>query len=135
MTQEAQREFRRRARKLWKLNIIVFDSHIEVLMENATGIVAMGGYNTFCEILSFDKRAILVPRETPRLEQRIRADYASEHGLVSMLLYEDLENTSLMVDSLLKLPQQPLPSSRGAQLLLNGLENINQRVLTILDKH
>ena len=135
MTQEAQREFRRRARKLRKLDIIVFDNHIEVLMENATGIVAMGGYNTFCEILSFDKRAILVPRETPRLEQRIRADYASDHGLVSMLLYEDQENTSLMVDSLLKLPQQPLPSSRGAQLLLNGLENVNQRVLTILDSH
>jgi predicted glycosyltransferase len=22
----------------------------------------MGGYNTFCEILSFDKRALIVPR-------------------------------------------------------------------------
>ena len=33
----------------------------------------MGGYNTFCEILSFDKRALIVPRTVPRLEQYIRA--------------------------------------------------------------
>ena len=36
--------------------------------------MAMGGYNTFCEILSLDKPALIVPRKTPRLEQSIRAD-------------------------------------------------------------
>ena len=34
--------------------------------ERAGGVVAMGGYNTFCEILSFDKRAIIVPRTLTR---------------------------------------------------------------------
>ena len=38
-------------------------------MARAIGVVAMGGYNTFCEILSFDKRAIIVPRTAPRMEQ------------------------------------------------------------------
>ena len=33
----------------------------------------MGGYNTYCEILSFDKPALIVPRMRPRLEQLIRA--------------------------------------------------------------
>ncbi len=42
-------------------------------MARAIGVVAMGGYNTFCEILSFDKRAIIVPRTAPRMEQYIRA--------------------------------------------------------------
>ena len=42
-------------------------------MKKADAIVAMGGYNTFCEILSFDKRALIVPRTRPRLEQYIRA--------------------------------------------------------------
>ncbi len=32
------------------------------LMQNALGVVAMGGYNTFCEILSFDCRAVIAPR-------------------------------------------------------------------------
>ena len=45
----------------------------------------MGGYNTFCEILSFDKRALIVPRTRPRLEQYIRAVEAERLGLVSML--------------------------------------------------
>ena len=49
------------------------------------GVVAMGGYNTFCEILSFDKRALIVPRTAPRLEQFIRARRAAELGLLTML--------------------------------------------------
>src|SRR5260370_768723 len=55
-------------------------------MERAAGVVAMGGYNTFCEILSFDKRALIVPRTTPRLEQYIRASRAAERALVPMLV-------------------------------------------------
>ena len=54
-------------------------------MARAAGVVAMGGYNTFCEILSFDKRALIVPRTAPRLEQFIRAKRAAELGLVAML--------------------------------------------------
>ena len=46
-------------------------------MERAAGVVAMGGYNTFCEILSFDKKALIVPRTRPRLEQFIRAARAA----------------------------------------------------------
>ena len=38
----------------------------------------MGGYNTFCEVLSFDKPAVIVPRTAPRLEQYIRACRAEE---------------------------------------------------------
>ncbi len=34
-------------------------------MQKASAIVAMGGYNTFCEILSMDKARLIVPRKTP----------------------------------------------------------------------
>ena len=54
-------------------------------MARAAGVVAMGGYNTFCEILSFDKPALIMPRTAPRLEQFIRAERAAELGLVAML--------------------------------------------------
>ena len=54
-------------------------------MARAAGVVAMGGYNTFCEILSFDKRALIVPRTAPRLEQFIRTQRAAELGLLTML--------------------------------------------------
>ncbi len=58
-------------------------------MRKAAGVVAMGGYNTFCEILSFDRRAILVPRTEPRREQAIRALAAERLGLVRVLMESD----------------------------------------------
>jgi len=64
---------------------LTFDTRLENLMARAAGVVAMGGYNTFCEILSFDKPALIVPRTTPRLEQFIRAQRAAELGLAAML--------------------------------------------------
>jgi hypothetical protein len=61
------------ARKLLpRIAVVTFDAHVELLMEKAVGVVAMAGYNTFCEILSLDKRAILVPRTKPREEQLLR---------------------------------------------------------------
>ena len=66
-----------------RVEAITFDTHLEELMDRAVGVVAMGGYNTFCEILSFDKRAIIVPRTAPRLEQYIRASRAQDLGLVA----------------------------------------------------
>ena len=58
---------------------VTFDAHVELLMERAVGVVAMAGYNTFCEILSLDKRAILVPRVLSRArEQVMRAQRAAD---------------------------------------------------------
>ena len=75
MPPERQAEFMRRVADLKRVEAITFDTHLEVLLANATGVVAMGGYNTFCEILSLDKRALVVPRTAPRLEQYIRASH------------------------------------------------------------
>ena len=133
MHKEAQREFQKRIRKIPKLKVKTFDTSLEVLIANAQGVVAMGGYNTFCEILSFDKKAVIVPREVPRLEQRIRAEFATRKNLVTMLDINDLNNTQVMVQALINLPKQPLPSEFDSESLLNGLENLNQRVAELLD--
>ena len=61
-----------------KLESIGFEPRLELLMNRAHCVVAMGGYNTFCEILSFDKPALIVPRVKPRLEQAIRAERADQ---------------------------------------------------------
>ena len=82
MQSERQTEFLARAAKLKNVEAITFDAQMEALMARAIGVVAMGGYNTFCEILSFDKRALIVPRTAPRMEQYIRAARAQELGLV-----------------------------------------------------
>ncbi len=51
----------------------------------ADRIVSMGGYNTICEILAFQKRALIVPRVRPRQEQLIRCDRLCALGLIDML--------------------------------------------------
>ena len=65
MQPETRARFAKRASRLERGDTITFDPHLESLMTHAAGVVAMGGYNTFCEILSFDKRALIVPREKP----------------------------------------------------------------------
>ena len=134
MPNDAQREFQNRIRKISNLKVKTFDSYLEVLIANAQGIVAMGGYNTFCEIISFDKKAVLVPREVPRLEQRIRADFAVKNKLVKMLDIKELDDTQMMVKALINLPKQSLPSDHGSECLLGGLENVNHRVAELINK-
>jgi ATP-binding cassette subfamily B protein len=46
-------------------------------------LVAMGGYNTTCDVLSFRLPTILVPRTGPSQEQRLRAARLAEWGVVS----------------------------------------------------
>jgi len=48
-------------------------------------VVAMGGYNTVCEILASGTRALVVPRAEPRREQLIRARRLSELGALDVL--------------------------------------------------
>lgn len=106
-----------------------FDSQIEALFAGACGVVCMGGYNTFCELLSFDKRAVIVPRTVPRLEQHIRARRAEALGLARML---DERRGGLtvetMIDAIRALPEQPRPSEAMAPNLLDGLDTVAQRV-------
>src|SRR5207244_11200367 len=47
--------------------------------------MAMGGYKACCEILSFEKRALIVPRVAPEAEQWIRAQRLRDLGLVEVL--------------------------------------------------
>ena len=128
MLPDRQAAFAARAAKIDKLRAITFDARLENLMARAAGIVAMGGYNTFCEILSFDKPALIVPRTTPRLEQYIRARRAAELGLVAMLTDELGHDPGVMAAALLQLSQQPRPSEVVIPGLLDGMASVNRLV-------
>ena len=127
MQSELQGEFADRAAKLDDVELITFDARLENLMDRAVGVVAMGGYNTFCEILSFDKPAVLVPRETPRLEQFIRVSRAEALGLVKMLTMPNgPPETDTMVAALRTVSEQNRPSDVVVPGLLDGLETIDR---------
>jgi predicted glycosyltransferase len=114
------------AARLAKVHTITFDARLETLMTRAAGIVAMGGYNTFCEILSFDKPALIVPRTVPRMEQFIRAQRAAELGLAAMLSETGDREPKRMAAALLQLLQQPRPSSVVIPGLLDGMASVNR---------
>lgn len=133
MSQEDTQRFRDRIDKLEHASLITFDNNMESLMTHADGVVAMGGYNTFCEILSFNKRSLIVPRTEPREEQLIRASNAVKNGLVSLLDTRNPMDVSLMLDALEKLPFQSLPGDVMAENFLGGLDAVNYRMLEIID--
>jgi predicted glycosyltransferase len=128
MPPERQAEYMDRASKLKRVDAITFHNHLETLVAGAAGVVAMGGYNTFCEVLSMDKRALIVPRTTPRLEQFIRASSAAKLGLVSMLADDGRYDPAVMASALRALPRQNLPSEVVVPGLLEGLTNVARRV-------
>lgn len=126
---EVREAFDDRVEKLnGRVTAVGFDARIEALFAGAQGVVCMGGYNTFCEVLSFDQRAVIVPRTVPRLEQWIRASRAEELGLVRMLdESRDGMTPGAMIDAIRGLPSQARPSEAGADGLLDGLEVVVRR--------
>lgn len=111
-----------------------FDSRIESLFAGAQGVICMGGYNTFCEVLSFDQRAVIVPRTKPRLEQWIRANRAEELGLVRNLdEFRDGLTAESMIAAIRGLPHQQRPSEAGADGLLDGLDVVIDRARALMN--
>jgi predicted glycosyltransferase len=134
MRSSLQAEFMARVSLLERVHAITFEANVEYLMAAASGIVAMGGYNTFCEILSFDKPALIVPRIEPRLEQYIRASRAQALGLTRMLDTCHDTGAERMAAALRALPHQPKPSDVRIPGLLDGLEIIGDFVHRWLDR-
>ena len=67
-----------------QLQILEFHPEPTKLLAHADHVISMGGYNTVSEILSLEKRALIVPRVSPRREQLIRAKRFESLGLIDM---------------------------------------------------
>ena len=128
MRARRRNQFRARVAKLDRVEALTFETRVEQLMANAAGVVAMGGYNTFCEILTFDRPAVIVPRRRPRLEQYIRASRAEALGLVQMLSGERGRDPAAMAEALRAMPGQPRPSDVVVPGLLEGLDHVHRLV-------
>lgn len=131
---DTRRAFEERAMKLGgRVDTNGFESEMETLLSGAQGVICMGGYNTFCEVLSFDKPAVILPRRVPRLEQYIRASKAEELGLCRMLDEKrDGLTAEAMIAAIAALPNQRPPSAAFVDGLLDGLDTVNARVRALL---
>jgi predicted glycosyltransferase len=129
MSNEERSDIRALAAADPDIHVLDFVTQPEALMTRAAAVVGMAGYNTFCEIISFNIPAMLVPRVLPRREQLIRAQRAAELGLVDTLLPHQAEDAPTMSARLLALPNRPKPLDAGAASMLDGLNRIRECVM------
>ena len=132
MLHELRDEIHRRAGNLPNVTVIDFDNELEAIINGATALIGMCGYNTFCEVISFDKPALFVPRTHPRQEQLIRANRASELGLTKVLDADQAIDPEKMADALHALPHANPPSQADWKINLDGLPTICKRVEILL---
>lgn len=71
--------------KVYGIKTLPFHPRLEELMQAADLVISMGGYNTICEILTQQTPALIIPRETPRKEQLIRAQRLKKEGLIDYI--------------------------------------------------
>jgi len=124
MNQDRRLAFQERVAKLAKVHAITFESRFERLVDRAIGVVAMGGYNTFCDIMSFGKPALIVPRTRPRQEQLLRATRAEALGLVRVLPDDGKRDPKVMASALSTLPDWRPNPDIDMTSFLGGLDKI-----------
>lgn len=127
MPEGQRRKISKRARLLG-IKTYRFYRRMEDLMAAADLVVSMGGYNTTCEILTQGTVSLLIPRETPRREQLIRARVFKERNLVDYIAWKDLDVNKLhrkMTDLL----QNPEPYQKAiASFQMTAYEVMHRRL-------
>lgn len=78
------------------VELLDFEGDMTRRYADADVVVSMAGYNTVCELLSFGKKAVLVPRVAPVAEQLMRAELLAQRGYVRMLPPDRLRPGALM---------------------------------------
>jgi predicted glycosyltransferase len=121
MPPEVQQRLHYRAAINPRLRVLNFVNEPTLFLNRADRVIAMGGYNTTCEILSFEKRALIVPRVEPRREQLVRAERLRDLGLIDMLHPDNLNPSAL--SAWLNLERE-LPRVRE-RVDLNGLARLS----------
>ena len=134
MPNEAREAVHRRAEALPNVTVTDFDADLEDMIAGCAGLIGMCGYNTFCEVLSFDRPALFVPRTKPRREQAIRAERAEALDYAQMLDAEDASDPARMAAALHRLAGQPRPSEAVAPPALDGLDTVCARVAALTSR-
>ena len=108
-----------------------FEPDLTELYAEADLVVSMAGYNTVCELMSFGRNAILVPRAQPVKEQLIRARLLAAAGLFEIVEPHELTPETLLTKVLASLKHD---SDRPVRVDLQGLPRIRERLRELLEE-
>jgi len=133
MPKKVREVFTQRAKK-FGIKILPFHARLEELMSAADLVVCMGGYNTICEVLTQQTPALIIPRETPRKEQLIRAKRLKGKGLLDFIPWTEVTPQLLRekIFSLLNDQQQYKETINSFKL--SGLDTIRARLIYFKEK-
>ncbi|MCF6247775.1 MAG: glycosyltransferase [Desulfobacula sp.] len=105
-----------------------FFSDMETLIAASDIVVCMGGYNTICESLSSKTMSLVIPRETPRKEQFIRARAFSREHLIEYIPWTRLNEENLEEKILYMLDNKESFKAAMAGFKMTGIVNICERI-------
>ena len=127
MPKQERRDVFKRARRLG-VRTYHFYRQMEKIFAAADIVVSMGGYNTLCEILGQGTVSLVIPRETPRQEQVIRARAFHRNNLVDYIPWGDY-TPDLLRDRVFSLLENPAPYHEAiSQFKLTGIEAMRKRL-------
>jgi predicted glycosyltransferase len=127
MPKNKRRKIFKRARKLG-VRGYHFYRQMEKIFAAADLVVCMGGYNTLCEILNQGTPSLVIPRETPRKEQLIRARAFKQHNLVDYIPWAEL-GPAIMQEKILAFLENSAPYLEAiSQFRFTGIETMQQRI-------
>lgn len=113
------------------VEILSLSDEVSSLLQNASLVVTMAGYNSVCEVVHASKKALVIPRRGPSAEQRIRGDLFAERGLIRSLDPDVLEPATLALELTEALENDAFPDPtrappmNGAQLAADVLVGPN----------
>ncbi len=122
------REAIRNRGKEYGIKTLPFHSRLEELMQAADLVISMGGYNTLCEILSQQTPALIIPRETPRQEQLIRARCLKGEALIDYIGWNDITPQRLREKIFSILNNAGNYSAAMSAFKLTGLDTMLERL-------
>jgi predicted glycosyltransferase len=125
MPDETRQRLRRHALGHPRLRVLEFIPEPAPLLLQADRVIAMGGYNTVAEILSFEKPALIVPRAA---EQAVRAERLRDLGLIDVLPLDRLHPGAL-TEWLARDVEQPRVHER---IHFNGLSRLSRLLEDVL---
>ncbi len=137
MPKQDRKKVFKRARKLG-LRTYHFYRNMEKLLAAADVAVSMGGYNTICELLSLGTVSLILPRETPRKEQLIRAKIFHRNNLVEYIpwhrcsaeqmrakVFSLLDNPAPYQQAISQFQMKGISAMQGRLKVFRGLEPLN----------
>ncbi len=132
MPKSERKNIYKRSRKLG-VRMYHFYRQMEKIFAAADVVVSMGGYNTLCEILNQGTVSLVIPRETPRKEQLIRAQTFKRRNLTDFIPWDELTPERLQA-KLTGLLENAAPYREAiAGFRFTGIETMKQRIMEFRD--